>query len=373
VLVVSAYGVFGGAESWLAYLLEATDRLDAEVVLLQDGPFRERLEALGVPVTVHAAGTSPLSLTGPVRWLTRELRRRRPDVVLANGIKAQLVAGPAGRLAGVPTVWAKHDHSFDRWLAVPVGRLSTRVVAAVEELGEPVRRRDVVVVPPPVLGPPASRAAARAHFADLGLALDERPTVVMATRLVPYKGVDDAVAALALPGGESWRLAVVGDDDPSSPGETERLRGLARTAGVADRVVFAGWVERASHWLAAFDAIAVLTKPGGRRTPGKEGFGTSAFEAMLAGVPVIGVEGGAVVRRLEGRAGYGVPAADPAAVAAALGRLADPAARAAAGRAARELVAGHPDAARCAELLVEVLADAASRARRPPRGGGVRR
>lgn len=364
VLVVSAYGVLGGAESWLAYLLEATDRLDVEVVLLQDGPFRGRLETLGVPVTVHETGTSPLSLARPVRWLAGELRRRRPDVVLANGIKAQLVAGPAGRIAGVASVWVKHDHSFDRWLARPVGRLSTRVVAAVEELGEPVRRADVVVVPPPVLQPPATRAEARAHLASLGLTLDDRPTLVMATRLVPYKGVDDAIAALALAGGEQWRLAVVGDDDPSSPGETERLRSLARSAGVADRVLFAGRVDQASHWLAAFDAIAVLTKPGGRRTPGKEGFGTSAFEAMLAGVPVVGVAGGAVVRRLEGRAGFGVPAADPAAVAAALGRLSDPDVRAQAARAARELVAGHPDAAQCASMLVEVLADAARRTRR---------
>jgi glycosyltransferase involved in cell wall biosynthesis len=361
VLAVNAYGALGGAESWLAYLLEATDRLDVEAVLLQDGPFRQRLEGIGVPVTLHPVGRSPASLARPAWWLRGELRRRRPDVVLANGIKAQLVAGPAGRLAGVPTVWVKHDHSFDRFLAVPVGRLATRVVAAVEELGEPVRRRDVVVVPPPVLDPPAERAQARAHYAALGVELDDRPTLVMATRLVPYKGVDDAIAALGLPGAEPWRLVVVGDDDPSSPGETERLRALARSIGVADRVTFAGRVERASHWLAAFDAIAVLTKPGGRRTPGKEGFGTSAFEAMVAGVPVVGVEGGAVVRRLAGRAGYGVPPADPAAVARALGRLADPAVRAAAGQAARELVADHPDARRCAELLVGVLTQAARR------------
>lgn len=353
-LVVSAYGVLGGAESWLLHLLDATDRIDAEVVLFQDGPFRGELERRGILVTVRPVGTSPLDLVAPVAWLARELRRRRPDVVLANGIKAQLVAGPAGRLTGTPTVWAKHDHSFDERLAVPVGRLSTRVVAAVEELGEPVRRADLVVIPPPKPPvPPATREEAREHLADLGL--DDRPTLVMATRLVPYKGVDDAIAALRL--AAAWRLVVVGDDDPSSPGETERLRGLARDLG--DRVVFAGRVPRASHWLAAFDALAVLTKPGGRRTPGKEGFGTSAFEAMLAGVPVVGVEGGAVVRRLAGRAGVGVPPGDPVAVARALDALADPDVRRRAGEAARELVAGHPTARECAGLLADVLTEAA--------------
>jgi glycosyltransferase involved in cell wall biosynthesis len=362
-LVVSAYGVLGGAESWLLYLLDATDRIDAEVVLFQDGPFRGELERRGIRVTVHPVGTSPLSLAGPVAWMVRELRRRRPDVVLANGIKAQLVAGPAGLVARIPTVWAKHDHSFDRWLAVPVGKLSTRVVAAVEELGEPVRRADMVIVPPPLPpSPPATREEARAHLASLGL--DERPTVVMATRLVPYKGVEDAIAALR--SAPAWRLVVIGDDDPSSPGETERLRALARDLG--DRMVFAGRIPRASHWLAAFDALAVLTKPGGRRTPGKEGFGTSAFEAMLAGVPVVGVEGGAVVRRLDRRAGAGVPPGDPAAVARALNDLADPDVRRRAGEAARELVAGHPTAAECADLLADVLSDAASRRYRRAHG-----
>jgi len=81
---------------------------------------------------------------------------------------------------------------------------------------------------------------------------------------------------------------------------------------------------------------------------------------MLAGVPVIATGGGAVTRRLEGRAGTAVPTGDPAAVARALGRLTDPEVRRSAGAAAREIVAQHPDAAECARLLVRVLRDAAS-------------
>jgi glycosyltransferase involved in cell wall biosynthesis len=72
------------------------------------------------------------------------------------------------------------------------------------------------------------------------------------------------------------------------------------------------------------------------------------------------VEGGAVVRRLEGRAGVGVPPAAPEAVAAALGRLSDPRVRRTMGEAGRKLVAGHPDLERCAAMLVEVLEKAAS-------------
>lgn len=365
VLVVQPYAESGGgSEGWLLRLLDATDQLDVRVVLLKDGPMRAELERRGIPVTLREVGRQPWNVPAAIAWLACLLRRERPDVVLGNVLKAQLVAAPAGRLAGVPTVWAKHDHSYDSWLAVPLGRLSDGVVAAVEELGAPVRRPDVVIIPPP--GPdeaPASREEARQAMSERGIPLTEDPTLVMAGRLVPFKGVDDAIRALAMLGGQSWRLVVAGVDDHAAPGETDRLLGLARELGIEERVRFAGHVPRVSHWLAAFDALAVLTKSTGEwRAPSKEGFGTSAFEAMVAGIPVIAVGGGAVVRRLEGgRAGVAVPSGDPAAVAQALGRLADPTARSRAGAAAREIVAHHPDASECAGLLVEVLRAAASR------------
>ncbi len=364
VVIVQPYAeAGGGSESWLLRLLDATDQLDVHVVLLKDGPMRLELERRGIPVTLREVGRQPWSFPTAIGWLARQLRRERPDVVLGNVLKAQLVAAPASRIAGVPTVWAKHDHSYDSWLAVPVGRLSDSVIAAVEELGAPVRRSDVVIIPPPAPDEePASREAARQAMIERGIPLTDDPTLIMAGRLVPFKGVDDAIRALALPGGESWRLVIAGVDDHAAPGETDRLLGLAKELSVNERVHFAGLVPRVSHWLAAFDALAVLTKPTGeRRAPTKEGFGTSAFEAMLAGVPVIAAGGGAVVRRLEGRAGEAVPPGDPKALAEALGRLADPGARGAAGEAARKIVAGHPDAAECARRLVAVLRDAKSR------------
>jgi glycosyltransferase involved in cell wall biosynthesis len=370
VLVIQAFAGNGGSEAWLLRLLDATDALDVQVVLLKDGPLRAELERRGIPVDVWLVGNQPHHLVAPALRLTRRLRRERPDVVLGNVLKAQLVAGPAGRMAGVPTVWAKHDHMYDGTLARPVALLSDRVVAAVEELAEATGRADAVVIPPPRPEPgPASRPDARRHLAGLGIELGDEPVLVMAGRLVPFKGTDDAIAALALPAAQAWRLVVLGTDDPASPGETDRLRGHAESLGVADRVVFAGQLPDAGRWLGAFDALAVLTRPDGRRAPGKEGFGTSAFEAMLAGIPVIAVSGGAVVRRLAGRAGVGVPPRDPAAVAAALGAYTDAAVRTAAGAAARELVADAPDAPACAARLVAVLTDAAA----APRRRGLRR
>lgn len=362
VLVVVPAAVLGGAEGWLLTVLAATARLEPEVLLLQDGPLRAELESRGIPVELLPVGNRPADLVTGAARVARVLRRRRPDVVLANGVKAAVVAGPACLSAGSPLVWAKHDHSYDV-VAPLLGRLCTRVVAAGQELGDPVSRDDVVVVPPPRPDtPPLDRAAARAALVDHGLVLDDHPTAVVLGRLVPYKGVDDAVRALGLPGGEAWRLVVVGDDDPSAPGTRADLERLAVGLGIAGRVTFLGAVPSAARLLAAFDALLVLTKPtADRRSPSKEGFGTTAFEAMLAGVPVIGVDGGAVVRRLAGRAGVGVRPGAPGDVAAALGRYADPTARDVAGAAGRELLAGHPGAEEVADSLVQVLAQAAGR------------
>jgi len=359
----------GGSELWLLHLLDATDALDVEVLLLKDGPLRQELLVRGIPVELREVGHQPWHLVAPAIALRRRLRRSQPDVVLSNTVKAQLLAAPVARNTRTPTVWAKHDHSYDRSLARALGRWSTRVVAGAEEVAEATRRPDAVIIPPPrPTTPPAPRETAIKHLRSIGVPVGRpaEPTLVIAGRIVPFKGVEDAVRALALPAAAAWRLVVAGTDDHSSPGEVDRLRAIARQSGVAGRVHFAGHIDDLPRWMAAFDALAVLTRRGGRREPAREGFGGTAFEAMLAGVPVIAVEGGAVVRRLHGRAGLAVPPANPRAVAAALAALHEPAVRDAAGAAGRAITANHPDAEQCAALLVEVLTNAARA--RPTRG-----
>jgi glycosyltransferase involved in cell wall biosynthesis/GT2 family glycosyltransferase len=362
VTVVAGAGVLGGAELWLLALLRATDRVAVKAVVLAEGPFADELTRLGVPVEVLPAGRRPVDLARAVRRLAYRLRGDRPEIVLANGVKAAVVAAPAAILAGVRCVWAKHDHSFDGRLATLLARLVDGVVATSPTLATASGRPDAVVVPPPrPARPPLPRAAARAVLARSGVsASDHRPVFALVGRLVRYKGLEDAMRALARPGGEGWRVAVIGPTDPAEPGEAERLRRLAVDEGIADRVVFTGPVPDAASLLTGVDAVGVLTKSAGSG-PDREGFGTVATEAMLAGVPVVATSDGPVVERLAGRAGLGVPPGDPVAVGTALGWLADPRRRAAMGAAGTELAADHPDAAACAGMLVRELTRVACR------------
>lgn len=141
-------------------------------------------------------------------------------------------------------------------------------------------------------------------------------------RLVPRKGVDDAIRALGLLRGEHGieaRLAVVGGNsdlpDPKLTPEIGRLQTVAAESGVADQVVFTGRRSRELLKLYYSAADAFIT------TPWYEPFGITPLEAMACRTPVIGADvGGIKYSVVDGHTGFLVPPRDPAALAACLAR-----------------------------------------------------
>ncbi len=367
--MVQPFATMAGAELWLIRLLEATDRLDVDVVMMEDGPLVKALQERGIPVTLLPTGTNGRAIARRIIDLHRDLRRSLVDVLLANGVKAAAVAVPAARLVGLPVVWMKHDFAHDARLARPLGLLSDRVAANSAAVAEATGREDVVVIPVPrPEGEPAPEAEARQFWSDRGVAFDAGPVVAVLGRLNPFKGMDTAIQALALPGGEGWRLALVGGEDLAiGVGEMQRLRDLATSCGVSDRVQLLGHVPEAAHWLAAFQAVAVVTRRdprtrlGAEAGYGREGYSLVGLEALAAGVPLIGAQDSPEVRRMATTGGLVVDADDPADVARALGSLRDEGLRRALGDAGRELVRQHPDDRQIADRLVRLLAETAGR------------
>jgi glycosyltransferase involved in cell wall biosynthesis len=243
-------------------------------------------------------------------------------------------------------------------LAMGVARTLARAVRTVAgtstELVTVLRRPDapVLPVPRPAVAP-ASLAAASEFWTSRGVSPAPHPVAAFVGRLVPTKGVEDLIRALARPGATDWRLVVIGAEDVAAPVEQVRLERLAALCGVERRVAWAGVVADAGHWLAAFDAVAVPTG-GGERIVG-EGFGLVALEALLAGVPVVATEGIPALG-LAGAAGAAVPVGDPDALARALSSSTT---RTEAARArGAQLRQDYPDAGTVAAALVTVLRDA---------------
>lgn len=355
VAVVQHGGVLGGAERWQLALADATDRLDVRVIGLGDGPTRDAWATRGWPVVRLPSESRPSRLLRVAARMPAALRRLQPDIVVAHGVKAALLAAPAARALGIPVVWVRHDASYERITGV-LDRMTDGQVSTSDWLADGRITRHALVVNPPRRPAPVPRRDARERL-GMHVAPDEL-LIGMATRITRNKGIEDAVQALADPAAARWVLAVAGIHDPSEPDEQDRLVKLAAELGVADRVRFLGEVPDFHDVVTAFDAVAVLTKPSPDLAWYREGFGMTALEAITGGVPVIATP---PVDDLVGRGGISVPPACPPAVAEALVVLTDPDVRGLVAKAGERRAAEFPDAPTAADRLVAFLARLAHR------------
>ncbi len=156
----------------------------------------------------------------------------------------------------------------------------------------------------------------------LGLPLD-RPIALQVGRLLPSKGVDNVIRALAIARrdyGVDPLLVVVGGDvdtaDPELAPEIGRLTRVAHEQGVTERVKFIGRRGRGDlrDFYCAADVFVT--------TPWYETCGITPVEAMACGLPVIGARvGGLQFAVQDEHTGKLVEPKDPAELARALADL----------------------------------------------------
>jgi glycosyltransferase involved in cell wall biosynthesis len=106
-----------------------------------------------------------------------------------------------------------------------------------------------------------------------------RPTLVVVSRLVPYKRVDVVIRALAILSSDidDITLRIVGQGP-----DRRRLESLAQELGVADRVRFEGFVGSHDEVLGMVAEARCLVS-----ASEIEGFGIVVVEAQSVGVPVV--------------------------------------------------------------------------------------
>lgn len=294
------------------------------------------------------------------RWLVRECRKG-VDIIHCGNI----------RPAGYPAAWARARTGVPYLLYVNGGdllreqkkvarnrlkRATGRVIfegsigivsnsewtaALATELMQQLRVRHAPPVKSIHLGTDPSyfrrdrdTGAIRKRF---GLA--DAPVLLTIARLVPHKGQDVAIRAVASlreshPG---LRYLIVGGG-PFGP----RLRALVRELGVDDMVVFAGNLtdDEIAEAYATATIYLGLSRQQGTTV---EGFGISFSEAASSSLVSIGGDSGGVRSAVrDGETGIIVPPEDSEAVAAAIRSLLDdPAKREAMGARARQAVESH--------------------------------
>lgn len=197
------------------------------------------------------------------------------------------------------------------------------------------------------------------------LGVGDAPYMLTVARLVPHKGQDVAMRALArlAPEIPSLRYVIVGE----GPDE-QRLRDLARSLGVEERVVFAGSM-RDDELPAVYAGAAVYVGLSRLLLPiNVEGFGISFVEAAASGVPsVAGDSGGVRSAVLDAETGLVVPPDEVERVAEAIHLLfVDEPLRRRLGAVARETALQRFNWDRVVRDTLDFAAHCVDRARRNP-------
>jgi glycosyltransferase involved in cell wall biosynthesis len=137
------------------------------------------------------------------------------------------------------------------------------------------------------------------------------PRLLSVGAVVPRKGFDILVQALAALADIPWQLTIVGDLT-RDPNETAKLEGLISQHGLSDRIETIGAIP--PSLLAMLFGRADLFVLASRF----EGYGMAYAEALSHGLPVVGTTAGAIPETIPKGAGLLVPPDEPAALTATL-------------------------------------------------------
>jgi glycosyltransferase involved in cell wall biosynthesis len=250
--------------------------------------------------------------------LTKWLKKEKIDLIHTNSVEFNLIAGIAGRLTGVPSVW--HIRSPQKmawrrggpflvegylaaWLATKVIANSYFTAKACHKSWE----RKIVVVWNAINVEDIIAHQCSGRLREIANVAADKKIVGLSGHIEHRKGIDRfiAMAAQLAQKRDDVRFVVIGGDvaqkNISQAVKAELLR-QAEDLGIIDKLCFAGHLDNAPYYLGDMDAFFMCS------LPGTETFGLVVIEAMAAGVPVVAFNNDAMGEIIiDGETGYLVP------------------------------------------------------------------
>ncbi len=288
-----------------------------------------RYSALTVPTGPNGLIAAIRGFRREVRSLRTAMRRVQPDVVIVTSalLPAALVAASidgvrsllyAGEILDEPRVASGPRALAGKALLHLAARSATAIIACSDRVARQYTVRgakNVTTIHPPIGGRYVKGDGDR--FRRTHGILADKPLIVAVGAITHGRGQDVLIRALprirrSLP---DAHLAIVGEPHPREL-DREYARNLARLgdALVPGAVTFTGFEEQIED---AYAAASVVVNPARY-----EAFGRVAFEALLAGQPVVSTSIGAVSELLrDGVDALLVPSERPRALAAAVARV----------------------------------------------------
>jgi len=364
ILYLSTSAQLGGAELCLLDMMAGVRECRPQwpIVLLAPaaGPLLERAKQLGMeartleyPAPLARLGDSGAARNGTSRMrlmsslavaapaiaryrarLRRAIRQFSPELIHANGLKANLLAAWAAE-PGAPVVWHLHDYLGVRAIAARMARSTARrhpAAVAIANSHSIAAEAAQIFAPADLPVRVLHNAIDLQEFSPSGPQLDldalaglpAAPPATVRVGLICtmawWKGQHDFIRALGqLPAELPLRGYVIGGpiyETGSRQCSLEELRAFAAQHGASRRIGFTGFVAQPAAAMRALDIVVHASSE-------PEPFGRVIVEAMACGKPVITAAlGGAAELISDGHDALTFTAGEAASLASRIAQLA---------------------------------------------------
>ena len=317
----------GGAEISLLLLLRNLDKqcFHPIVVLPCSGPLQDRLASSGIETVtmpldkIDTRNFLPYLRT--VYRLTKFMRQLSIGLVHCNMDICNQYAFIAAKLNGLPLICHTRNilskrafrRMFLRWANVLIAN-SRAVADSYAQYVSKDQRVEIIYNGVDIEQfRPERGCSSRSRF-NIS---DDEVVIGQIVQITPNKGQDIFIRALAkiIPTHPNVRALIIGDtviDD--SKWFLEDLKQLVQELGLADKVIFTGFVEDIAEVYRCLDLVVLPSR--------LEGFGRTLIEGMAMAKPVVATNsGGPREIVVEGETGLLVPYGDSDALAAAILRI----------------------------------------------------